>query len=315
MEEKTKRLIHQTYVESVRQSNDLIHIVRNLYNNLYNLEIPRNDQILFDYFLEGVRSSLKYRERTNEFTSLIIGLSTTLVYIIIFMNNKQKTSWDLNIQARRKSLERELTKILRQAIQHRTPNVRDRFGLRMILLNGDKLSEKELNSELYKISDAIQGILCNTNRKLRKEFLVFVNEIQNPLIKPQVQEILRLPFISDFHKDYLSSPKESGYKSLHFCLRVEMYADFFAGAELEIQIRSQKMHEEAEFGDWSHVEYEHKTNGDIRCLFSIPEEEFENLDIAGFTSYVPNVGDIDGIGSSKLVINRRVSKYLIPSYK
>ena len=52
---------------------------------------------------------------------------------------------------------------------------------------------------------------------------------------------------SDF-KDYISLPKENGYKSLHTVI-------FFEGNPVEVQIRTKEMHEFNEFGPACHIAY------------------------------------------------------------
>lgn len=316
MTKRTLTKIHQEYVAAVLVSKDILSITKNFYERLNVINIPEEDHKQFDLFLDGVRGCIHYRERTNEFTSLVQGLTTTIVYIMIFMNNRKDKNWDVNIIARRKALERDLNKLLRKATELQSTSIRDRFGVRIVQLNDKDFSTEESYVELHNIFDAVQGILCGTNRKLRNEFTEFVAEIKNPLIKPQIDTILALPLISDFLKDYILEPKkDSGYQSLHFCLRVDYYSEYFAGAEVEIQIRSQEMDENATIGKYRHDVYEIKTSGDVKEIFRIPDELFKDLKISGFTSYVAGVGDIDGIGSAKLLVNRRVSSSLIPIYK
>lgn len=60
-------------------------------------------------------------------------------------------------------------------------------------------------------------------------------------------------------KDYIATPKHNGYKSLHTTI---FRGD---GGVIEIQIRTEEMHNEAQFGIASHLAYKEKggSNGDI----------------------------------------------------
>lgn len=78
-------------------------------------------------------------------------------------------------------------------------------------------------------------------------------------------------------KDYVKSPKENGYNSIHMLIR-------YCGSMLELQLRTEAMHKHAEYGEASH--YSHKGNCTIRRedflkqnplsvqVFSILEEIF-----------------------------------------
>lgn len=316
MTQRTLNKIHKEYVNAVLAGKDILSITKCLYERLNSLNIPEEDHSQFDAFLVGLNGCIRHRERTNEFTSLMDGLTTTIVYIIIFMNRRRDKNWDIDIRARRKALERDLAKILRKALANVSTSIRDRFGACVVLLNENDFVEEQLYNELSSISDSIQGILCSTNRQLRKEFLEFVSEIENPLINPTIDVILGLPFLAEFFKDYVSNPKkQDGYQSLHVCLRVDSTSEHFAGAVMELQIRSKTMNDKAMSGEWNHRDYEEKTSKEVKGIFEIPEDLFNSLNVVGFTSYEPNVGDMDGIGSAKFVVCRRVSASLIPTYK
>lgn len=67
-------------------------------------------------------------------------------------------------------------------------------------------------------------------------------------------------------KDYIASPKPNGYKSLHTTVFGNEYDPF------EIQIRTQKMHEEADFGVAAHWKY-----GDIKSTAKSSEDLNKSL--------------------------------------
>ncbi len=315
MTQETLSKIHEEYLNSLKCSKDILSITKNLYERLSVLEICEEEQQQFDLFLDGVQGCIRHRERTNEFTSLLEGITTTIVYIIIFMNNCKSKNWDTNIRARRKALEKDLTKVLQHAIDLSNTHIKDRFGTRIVLLNDKDFSTQQVLSELNDISNSLQSIICATNRKLRNEFCEFISDIKNPLIKHQIDVILGLPFSVDSFKDYVANPKDNGYQSIHMILRIDSTSQYFAGAEMEFQIRSQEMDEKAEIGDYNHSEYDKKYEA-IENIFHISNNKtFKSLKVIGFTSYVPNIGDVDGIGSAKIIINRRVSSSLIPTYK
>jgi len=315
MTQKTLSRIHKEYLASLRCSNDILSITKNLYERLSTLDICEEDQTQFDLFLKGVRDCISYRERTNNLTSLMQGIVTTIVHIFIFMNWCKSKNWDIDINTRRKALEKDLSKILYNAIENRSPLIRDRFGACIVLLNDKEFLENQLFVELHDISDSIQSILCSTNRKLRNEFCEFISDLKDPFIKPQIDTVLSLPFSLVMFKDYIAEPKDNGYQSIHLCFRIEFTSDYFAGAEMEFQIRSLEMDEKSIYGEYNHTEHDKKYEK-VKKIFHISDEKmFESLNIYGFSSYKSNLDDRDGIGSAKRFLCRRVSKNLIPMYK
>lgn len=59
-------------------------------------------------------------------------------------------------------------------------------------------------------------------------------------------------------KDYIASPKPNGYQSLHTAIFDG------SGGIVEVQIRTEQMHEDAEYGNYSHVGYKEVTNGNAK---------------------------------------------------
>ena len=96
----------------------------------------------------------------------------------------------------------------------------------------------------------------------------------------------RWPMVPGRFKDYVSTPKRNGYRSLHTSV---IHAD---NARIEIQIRTEAMHAQAEFGLAAHWAYKQKIGGNdhqvswIRDLVEIldtaesPEELLEQTRMA-----------------------------------
>jgi (p)ppGpp synthase/HD superfamily hydrolase len=63
-------------------------------------------------------------------------------------------------------------------------------------------------------------------------------------------------------KDFITKPKSNGYQSLHTIIIAQ------TGCNIELQIRSRRMHVNAEFGEASHIKYKNEPETKIKTLFS-----------------------------------------------
>lgn len=320
MTQATLDFIHQSYQEALEKSGNIIQIVQNLYNILESAEVAEEDSKAYDAFIDGLRNCLRIRKMTSDVTDILTYITVTIMHIIKWLNLTHKIDIDINLHGRRKSLESDLTKLLRKSNQTLSAKIRDRFGLRGTLLNE---SEEEAISYIYLIYESITGILAGKNRKIRKEFTDWVESTTyvNPINKQLIKNVLAIPFDVDGFKDYIQNMKPNLYQSLHFTLVIQPYSEVIPGSQLEIQLRTKKMDEEATSGSASHKTYKKYLDEDdddeileeknsILKVFVV--DDFSKLHITGFTSYNSKEEDDDGIHFSKEFANRRISGSLIP---
>lgn len=319
MTQTTLDFIHQSYQEALAKSGNIIQIVENLYNILEEAEVSEEDSKAYDAFIDGLRNCLRIRKMTSDVTDIVTYITVTIMHIIKWLNITKKLDIDINLHGRRKSLESDLTKLLRKSNQTLSAKIRDRFGLRGTLLNE---SEEQAISHIYLIYESITGILAGKNRKMRKEFIDWVenSDYVNPVNKQLIKDVLDIPFDVDGFKDYIKNMKPNHYQSLHFTLVIQPYSEVIPGSQLEIQLRTKKMDEEATCGSASHKTYKrYLDEEDEECIQEenpllkvFVVDDFSKLHITGFTSYNSKEDDEDGIHFSKEFANRRISGSLIP---
>ena len=324
MTKATLDFIHQSYQEALAMSGNIIQIVENLYNILADAEVPDEDSKAYDAFIDGLRNCLRTRKMTSDITDIVTYITVTIMHIIKWLNITKQIDIDINLHGRRKSLESDLTKLLRKSNQTLSAKIRDRFGLRGTLLNQN---EEVAIDYIYMIHDAIVGILAAKNRRMRKEFSDWVENgsYVNPVNKVVIKEVLSIPFDvdDDSYKDYIKNQKPNGYQSLHFTLTIQPYSNVIPGSQLEIQLRTKKMDEQANIGSASHANYKKYLEEDVDSLDDGIQEDnpllkvfvvddFSKLHITGFTSYKSKENDSDGIHFSKEYANRRISYTLTP---
>ena len=325
MTQQTLDFIHQSYQEALAKSTNIIQIIQNLFDILADADVCAEDARSYDAFVDGLRNCLKIRKMTSDITDIVTYITITIMHIIKWLNISKQLNIDIILHGRRKSLESDFTKLLRKANQTLSAKIKDRFGLRGILLNE---SEEQSIEYIYLIEDAITGILAAKNRKMRKEFIEWVNTSNyvNSINRITINEVLNIPFDVDGRKDFMKSPKKNGYQSLHFILMIEPYSDFLPGTHLEIQLRTKKMDDNAEHGSACYDEYKKYLNDDLDLdssddslqednplLRVFVVDDFSKVHIPGFTSYDYKQDDENGIHYSKEFADRRISETLVPT--
>lgn len=319
MTKETLDMIHRSYQEALERSGNIIQVIENLYDILENADVPEEDSKPYDAFIDGLRNCLHTRKMTSDVTDIVTYITITIMHIIRWLNASRQIDIDINLHGRRKSLESDLTKLLRKSNLTLSARIRDRFGLRGTLFNENEQTAIEY---IYLIHDAVVGILAGKNRKMKKDFSDWLESSSvNPINRTVIKEILTIPFDvdDDSYKDYIRNEKKNGYQSLHFTLTIQPYSAVIPGSQLEIQLRTRKMDVQANMGSASHSEYKKYDDDDnssglennpILDVFRV--DDFSKIHIPGFTSYDSKEDDIDAIHFSKDYANRRISYTLAP---
>ena len=215
MKQETFDLIHRNYVIAVEQSNNILEIIRNLSKLLSECTVCEEDSLQFDAFLYSLEKAVKKREKTFELTNLASDISFVIMYIIIWLNTTKDKHIAINLTARRKALESELTKLLKRSIANSSPRIYDRFGLRGNILNNN--SKEEATELLYDVVNYTISIISKQNRHIYFQFLDWVNSnasIDN-FTKERIKFTLQLPFVIEEGQRIESKFNSSEYPNVY----------------------------------------------------------------------------------------------------
>lgn len=335
MQEKTFNLIHDAYVHAAMSSSiNAVEIEEQLVKTLSEIDFPIEDVQSVDYFLDKVNKSISARKLTFQSTNLCTEVLHATMYIVAWANKLFKKQIDANITARRKSLESELTKELEMADNLNPGQIRDRFGIRFVVLN----KNDGINLCCF-LATKILNVLCSLNRQDRQDFANYVKTLDKQTQK-RLNKLLSVPFVLEpldrvdtkpfVPEDYPQiklptdadrqvvqhlkgsmkfyfDPKWNGYQSIHFILGIDTNSEIMPGFQMELQFRTWEMHKYAENSiDASHDAHKEGV-ADYAKVFHLSDEELEKADICGFNSYKDPENDIDGIYFPKCFYNRRMN--------
>lgn len=336
MQQKTLDQIHDAYAKSAMISCiNPVEIEEKLISLLDDTIVLSEDIPAMDYFLDKVSKSIRARKLTFQATNVCTEILHTTMYIVAWVNRKFKREIDVNITARRKSLESELAKELELANQLVPTQIKDRFGIRFVLLN----HFNGINLSCF-LATKILNILCSLNMNDRRSFLEYIEQFDE-YTKQRIKKLLDIPFVIEplvrsdkkpfvpsEHPDielptkvdtammaqfigsmkyYYDPPKWNGYQSIHFILCIDNSSEIMPGFQIELQFRTWKMHKFAE-NDINASHDAHKEGvADYTKVFTLTEEELSRCNICGFNSYKDTENDLDGVHFPKVFYNRRMN--------
>ena len=313
--DKTLEIIHREYNVAVNTATSMQEIPEIMHRNLKDLktDIPEEDASVFFSFMDGLVNCYRERKMTFEITDFVTELNSVVMYIIRWLNEEKQANIDINWYARRKALESDLTKILNKSLLDDDISVyiRDRFGIRGILLNKDV--QKNNIEKIDIIFKAIKDILVRESPS-KDEFMEWYHS--NPSINKINQFkldsfVIDIPFAITDVRDYIHKPKANGYQYLQFTLQTSVYSPILPGAKIEFQLRDLDMHNKAEGYvvaespemDQSHKSYKNEIDERISNVFRI--DDFAKVNLSGFVSYDDKNADRDGLHHPKHFADRR----------
>ncbi len=337
LQEKTLNLIHEAYVHATQTSSiNAVEIEEHLRDYLdTSANIPEEDAEIVDFFLDKLSKSISARKLTFQSTNLCSEVLHATMYIVAWANKHFNKEIDANITARRKSLESELSKELEMADNLNPSQIRDRFGIRFVVLNKDNA----IGLSCF-LATKILNVLCNLNRQDRNSFIKYTRMLDEDAQK-RIKRLLKIPFIIEplvrtdkkpFNPEeypevelptdldrglvqhltgsmkFYFDPKWNGYQSIHFILGIDANSPVMPGFQIELQFRTWKMHVYAENSINASHDAHKEGVADYAKVFHLNSKEIEEANVCGFYSYKNPENDVDGIFFPKCFYNRRMNK-------
>ncbi len=313
--DKTLEIIHREYNLAVSNTNSITDIPKIMHSNLKKLSasIPTEDHSVFLNFLDGLVNCYRERLMTFEITGFVTNLNSTIMYIIRWLNESQHANIDINWYARRKALESDLTKILNKSLEDDSVSVyiRDRFGLRGILLNQGSSDENIEKIDII-FSSILDILVRDSPSKDAFTHWYWNNPSLTKLDLYTLDTFLfDIPFAITDIKNYIRDPKPNGYQSLQFTLQTSVYSPVLPGVKIEFQLRDLDMHNRAEGyvlaenpeQDQSHKSYKKEIDERVSNVFKI--DDFSKVSLPGFVNYDDKTSDRDGLHYPKHFSDRR----------
>ena len=266
-------------------------------------------------------TSYEARKNTSITKKLVDNMITLATHIIYYRIKTDPTFKNTSVKCcgRIKAFESEAKKCLEHIISGDSPEILDRFGCRINVLNKGPEAIQMLD---IIVNDLIEFFCGYTTLEQIQKFIDWIDN--NPEIdaetKKDLYDTLSYNFIlnksdvmrgtGDFNpqnhptvivpkathilpeyqygvKNYVITPKDNGYQSIHFVLRMPSYSKICPGGYFEFQIRTNEMHVYAEHQLASHTMYKEAQqrkydNCGVRKAFQLNPSE---ISLLGFTLF------------------------------
>lgn len=278
------KIIGNCYRDAALKSTDIQEFAQVFANGLRNSGIKE-----LQLYAAQMTSSYEARKNTAVAKKLVDNMLTLATHVIYYRikNDPELKNTSIKCCGRLKAFESEAKKSLEHVLDGSSPQLKDRFGCRINILNKGIDAIRALD---IIVNDLIEFFCGYTTPEHIQQFIDWIDS--NPEIDKETKEILYETISHDFilsnseimrgvgdfdaqkhptvivpdatlilpeyHygiKNYIMTPKDNGYQSVHFVLRMPSYSKICPGGYFEFQIRTNEMHVYAEHQLASHSMY------------------------------------------------------------
>lgn len=205
--------------------------------------------------IDSIQHAMKLAEYQNiRLNKDLINRIKDIVFGINKLLAKNYPELHCEIQLRLKSLKHSEEKITRNILLGQSIDIKDFIGIRIIFFNENTLEDILKCYEV--VIKVIENIISKSCLLCQAEALVDADNFDSTMfpniIVPTKDDIESIPNFAKYSfgfKNYIASPKNNGYQSLHAVFKTEK-GNFF-----EIQFRNLHMHQLAECSSFSHDVY------------------------------------------------------------
>lgn len=277
-------IIGKCYRDAAQKSLDIQEFARIFANNLRNSGTKE-----LQLYAAQIATSYEARKNTSIAKKLVDNMLTLATHIIYYRIKTDPTFKSTSVKCcgRLKAFESEVKKSLEHVLDGDTPEIKDRFGCRINVLNKGLDAIRILDiitNDLieffcgYTTPEHIQQFIdwidsnpeidnetkINLHETLSHNFILDKSEMMRGLgdFDAQKHPTVIVPsktlILPEYHygiKNYVMTPKDNGYQSVHFVLRMPLYSKICPGGYFEFQIRTNEMHVYAEHYLASHTMY------------------------------------------------------------
>lgn len=332
--EEILRFVRKCFRQSVEESTD-IQDVALLFPEL----LSHSEIFEIQRYSSAMKSCGKARMNTFCLTNLLEDIIFVSEYLSLYRAyNSPELEPHVDFSGRRKSYVSEAKKTLNRILKNKKPEIKDRFACRLVFFN----SEEEQTIRMAEIiaNDLIE-FFCDYNHQKKEKFLSWVcnhkkldsktksrleyiasltfelakadtlsgtekfKKQEHPdIFIPEKTEILT-PYMFGV-KNYIMTPKNSGYQSLHIILQLPDTSPICPGSFFEIQLRTFPMHIYAEVGPASTYEEDRYFDLQLDDVFKVDPSK---MHLEGI--YLDSSGkciDMVGFLKPKMFKSRTVTK-------
>lgn len=286
------------------------------------------DAAILNCYISSFPKAIKMREMTKTMTDVVEELTNHIMYIGLWITHEYCPDLHITVHvtSRRKDWEGEETKLLLKAVKLvytnddsvssiQPPIIRDLFGIRVII------EQTEDSEVLLRVMKIIVSVLTNPSSK---EYIAFYEWVRTTnklyggslIPKERLLAFLDYDFSMSHEKNYVLKQKDNGYQSWQATFTVEPSSPKAGGSMFELQGRTSKMEEKAEYGGNLNTEEVQKKLAHVEYKKELYELRMEIFGIkhysGGLLYFNPLIGyDDDGIRKSKHIASRTSSLHLV----